>query len=245
MISELFDAFIYDPLYNALAFIVGVIPGGDIGIAIVLLTVLVRILLFPISAGATRTQMEMQELNPQLTELKEKLKNNREELAKKTMELFKERKVNPFASIILVLIQIPIILGLYFVFRNEGVAGSFDPTLLYSFVSLPAEVSSLFLGLIDLTEKSLVLAVLVGVSQLFYSLLTVPAAPPKPTGNSFRDDMARSMNIQMRYVLPVVFGFIAYAISAAVALYFVASNIFGIVQTYAMKKMHHGHRHDN
>ena len=239
MISNLFNAFIYEPLYNALAFLVSAIPGGDLGIAIVVLTLLVRLVLFPLSVGATRTQMEMQELNPKLQELKEKLKENREELARQTMALFKEHKVNPFASIFLVLLQIPIILGLYFVFLNEGSVGSFDPALLYSFLSPPETVSLLFLGLIDLTGKSMVLAVLVAVSQFFYARLTM-TKPPQQTGNSFRDDMARSMNIQMRYVFPFIFGFIAYVVSAAVALYFVVSNIFGILQTLAMKKTHHG-----
>lgn len=245
MIPELFDAFIYEPIYNTLAFTVGVIPGGDLGIAIIIVTLLVRILLFPLSIGATRTQMEMQELNPKLTELREKLKDNKEELARRTMALFKEHKVNPFASILLVFIQIPIILGLYFVFRNEAIDGSFDPALLYSFVPPPEVLSPFFLGLIDLAGKSVTLAVLVALSQFFYARLTMPATAPKATGNSFRDDMARSMNIQMRYVFPFIFGFIAYYISAAVALYFVVSNLFGIAQTFAMKKMHHGQEHHN
>jgi YidC/Oxa1 family membrane protein insertase len=225
MISDFFNSFIYEPLYNALAFIVSVVPGGDLGVAIIVLTLLVRLL-------------------PKLQELREKLKDNKEELARQTMALFKEHKVNPFASIFLVLLQIPVILGLYFVFLNEGAVGSFDPALLYSFVPPPETVSSLFLGLIDLTGKSLVLAILVAVSQFFYARLTM-TTPPKSTGNSFRDDMARSMNIQMRYVFPIIFGFIAYVISAAVALYFVVSNIFGIVQTLAMKKKHHGQGKDS
>jgi len=244
MISNLFNAFIYEPIYNTLAFTVGAIPGGDLGIAIIVVTILVRLILFPISAAATRTQMEMQELNPKLQKLREDLKDNREELAKQTMAIFKEHKVNPFSSILLVFAQIPIIFGLYFVFLNEGRVGSFDPTLLYPFVSLPVGVSPLFLGVIDLTGKSITLAVLVALTQFVYSRLTMP--PPAPSAkNSFQGDLAKSMHIQMRYVFPVVLGFIAYFITAAVALYFVVSNLFGIVQTYAMKRMNHGKRNNS
>lgn len=239
MISSLFNAFIYNPIYNTLAFVVGAIPGGDLGIAIIIVTILVRLIIFPLSAAAARTQIEMQELNPKLSKLRADLKDNKEELAKQTMALFKEHKVNPFSSVGLVIIQIPIILGLYFVFLNEGNAGSFDPALLYSFVSLPDGVSPLFLGVIDLTGKSITLAVLVAASQFVYARLTMPA-PAASTGSSFQGDLAKSMHIQMRYVFPLVLGVIAYVITAPVALYFVVSNIFGIAQTYAMKKMHHG-----
>jgi len=239
MISALFNTFIYEPIYNTLAFVVGVVPGGDVGVAIVVVTILVRLILFPLSAAATRTQMEMQELNPKLQKLREDLKDNKEELAKQTMAIFKEHKVNPFSSILLVFAQIPVIFGLYFVFLNEGKVGSFDPTLLYSFISPPVDVSPLFLGVIDLTGKSIILAVLVALTQFVYSRLTMPAPAPSTT-SSFQGDLAKSMHIQMRYVFPFILGFVAYVITAAVALYFVVSNIFGIAQTYAMKRMNHG-----
>src|SRR3989344_7953636 len=172
MISGLFHTYIYEPLYNALALLVAVVPGADVGIAIILLTCLVRLILFPLSLKASRTQIVMREIDPKLKELRETHKDNREELARRTMALFKEHKVNPLAGFLLILIQLPIIIGLYFLFFNEGGAAAFDPAFLYSFVPPPEEASFVFLGLIDLAGKSIVLALLVAASQFFYARLT-------------------------------------------------------------------------
>lgn len=239
MIRDTFTAVIYEPIYNSLALIVSVIPGGDVGIAIIVVTLLVKALLFPLSMRASKTQIAMRTLDPKLREIKEKHKDNRELLARETMALFKEHKVNPFSGFLLILIQIPIILGLYFVFLGEGNGATFDPAILYSFVPSPENVSFSFLGVIDLTGKSIALAVLVAITQFFYARLTMPVAPAA-TGSQFRDDFAKSLHIQMRYVFPLVFGVIAYYISAAIALYFATSNIFGIVHELIVKRMHHG-----
>jgi YidC/Oxa1 family membrane protein insertase len=233
--QNLFSTVIYDPIYNALAFLVGVVPGGDIGIAIIILTIVIRLILYPLSAKAVKTQIAMREIDPELKRLREELKDSREELARKTMALFKQRKVNPFASIFLILIQLPIIIGLYFVFLHEGQGLGFDPEVLYAFISVPTEASPLFLGLVDLTGKSIVLAVIVGMTQFINARVMMPAQPPSK-GASFGEDFQRSMQLQMRYVFPVVIGVIAYFISAAVALYFLTSNLFSLAQELWIKR---------
>ncbi|HEY4473998.1 MAG TPA: YidC/Oxa1 family membrane protein insertase, partial [Candidatus Paceibacterota bacterium] len=239
MISGLFHSFIFQPLYNALVFLVGAMPGGDVGLAIIALTFFVRLVLFPLSLKASRAQLIMRTIEPERALLQEKFKNDREALARGTMALFRTHKVNPFASFLFILVQLPIIIGLYLVFYREGGAASFDPSLLYSFVAAPSTVSFSFLGLIDLTGKSLVLALAVGVLQFFYARMVTPATTgSSPAGSSFMNDLARSMNIQMRYGFPVVLGVISYFATAAVALYFVASNIFGIVQELVVKQLH-------
>ena len=240
-IAPTFNSFIYQPLYNALAFLVSVVPGADVGIAIIILTIIIKLILFPLSFSAVKTQVAMKEIDPQLKQLRKDLANNKEELAKKTMALFKDKKVNPFASIFLILIQLPIILGLYFVFRSGGTGVAFDPSVLYSFVTAPMNASFTFLGFINLTGRSIVLALLVAVTQYFASKMMMPKAPESPDGEqSFKNDLAKSMHIQMRYVFPVVIGVIAYVISGAVALYFVVSNLFTIGQELYVKKHRNG-----
>ena len=239
MISGLFHSFIYQPLYNALALLVGIVPSGDVGLAIIALTCVVRLVLFPLSLKASQNQLMMRTIEPERRALQEKFKGDREKLARETMALFRLHKVNPFAGILLILVQLPVIIGLYSVFFYEGGSASFDPSLLYTFVSPPSTVTFSFLGLVDLTGKSIVLALLVGVLQFFYARLTTPPSTPAPTaGASFQDDLARSMNIQMRYGFPVILGVISYFTPAAVALYFVASNLFGIVQELVVKQLH-------
>ncbi|PIR85073.1 hypothetical protein COU15_02775 [Candidatus Kaiserbacteria bacterium CG10_big_fil_rev_8_21_14_0_10_45_20] len=236
MISNLFSTFIYQPIYNALVFLVGVVPGGDVGIAIIILTILIKLILFPLSKKAIQTQIVMREIDPELKQLREDFKDNKEELARKTMALFKDKKINPFASIFLILIQLPIIFGLYFVFFNEGKDGGFDGSLLYNFISIPEVFSFSFMGIIELTGKSIVLALIVAITQYYIARLMSPKAP-ETKGTSLKDDFQRSMHLQMRYVFPVIIGLVAYFISAAVALYLAVSNLFALGQEIMVKRM--------
>ena len=229
------------PLYNTLAFTVAWVPGGDVGVAIIIVTILIKVILFPLAVRASKTQHAMRDLEPELTAIKEKNKGNNEALARATLALYKEHGVRPFASILILLIQIPIILGLYWVILAEGTGGTFDPTLLYSFVVVPAVTSFSFLGLLPLKEGSIILAILVAATQFWQAQLLMPVAPTK-TGKGFQDDLASSMHLQMRYVFPVVLGAVAYVAGAAIALYFVTSNIFGIMQEIIAKRMHYGPR---
>ncbi|MEK7613334.1 MAG: YidC/Oxa1 family membrane protein insertase [Patescibacteria group bacterium] len=235
MISSLFNTFIYNPIYNALAVLVHIVPGGDVGIAIIILTLIIKFALFPLSLKALRTQAAMRDIDPLLKDLRKKYENNKEELAKKTLALLTEKKVNPFASIFLILIQLPIIFGLYFVFLLEGGGSGFDPALLYSFVPQPAEASLSFLGLINITGKSIILAALVAVTQYINAQLMQFPEPQGKEG-SLSHDLSKSMQVQMKYVFPVMMGVVAYVVSSAIALYFLVSNLFQLFQELYVRK---------
>lgn len=237
----LFNAIIYHPIYNALAFLIGIIPGGDVGLAIITITILVRLILFPLSLSAIKSQIAMREAEPALKEIREKYKDQKDEVAKRTMEIFKERRINPFASFLLLFIQLPIVIGLYAVLRGEAHAVSFDPSILYPFVHAPAQASLLFLGFLDLTGKSIVLALLVAATQYLYARLLAPAKPASPSpegGRSFQEDLSQSMQLQMRYVFPLILGVVSYAASSAIALYFLTSNVFSVLQELVVQKLH-------
>ncbi len=241
MIAWFFHTAIYYPIYNALAAALSLVPNGDIGLAIILITILIKLILFPLAVKASHTQHAMRGLEPSLKEVKEKHKDDTQELAKATLALYKENGVNPFASVLLLLIQLPIILGLYWVILAEGKGGAFDPALLYSFIPVPAATSFTFLGLIPVAQGSIILALIVAVTQYIQAKLLMPVAPV-PTGKGFQDDLASSMHLQMRYVFPIVLGVISYVASAAIALYFITSNIFGIMQELVALRRH---RSDN
>src|SRR3989344_606433 len=161
MLSQVWNTVLYEPLLNALAFLVSVIPGGDIGFAVIILTVAVKLILLPLSHRSIASQAEMQMLQPELNKIKES-GASKEEQARATFELYKKHKVNPFSGCLLMLLQIPIIFALYYVFL-KGI--SFEAGYLYSFVHVPDSVNTMFLGLVDITAKSAPLAVLAGVSQ--------------------------------------------------------------------------------
>ncbi len=233
--SELFHTLVKEPLYNALIGILDLGPWVDMGIAVILLTVLVKVLIFPLSLKAARTQRLMKELEEPMKELREKYKDDRETQGRKLLELYREKQVNPFSAIFTIIIQLPIIFGLYYLFFKGGLP-NVDTNLLYGFVPVPDTVNMHFLGIIDMAAKSVPLAVLAGVTQYLQAHFALPAPGPRKENATFQEDFARSLHLQMKYFLPLMMVGIAYVASAAVALYLVTSNIFAIGQEIYVKK---------
>lgn len=233
MISHLFHVIVYDPLYNGLVYLVGIIPSHDMGLAVIALTIVARVIIYPLSKRAVETQMAMKKIAPEVEKVKEKYKDNREEQGKAIFALYKERDVHPFASFGLILIQFPVLIGLYWVFYAGGFP-KVDSTRLYSFVHAPPLINMEFLGLIDMGKRSILLAVLAAVTQMIYSRLSMgPRGSQTVTEATLSSDMAKSFDIQARYVLPIIIGVIGYTITAAAPLYWVTSNIFMIGQELA------------
>lgn len=224
--SGLYHTFFFDPLYNTLLLLFKFMPWADAGIIIILLTVLVRLVLFPLSRKAVVTQVKMAEIGPQLEEIKESYKNKPEEQAKQTLALYREKGVNPFSGIIVILIQIPLIIALYQIFLHFSEVRT---DLLYSFVTAPEQVNTVFLGLIDLAGKSALIALLAAIST-YFQLAVAGKYQAVPKGNSFGDNLTRSMQSQMKYLFPVIVFFISYRISGVIALYWLTTNIFSIAQ---------------
>lgn len=253
--KELFFTVFYEPLYNGLIFLVSVIPGADIGVAVILLTLLVKFILFPLSHKSSKSQADMKKIEPDVKALQEKHKGDKEALAKKTMELYKEKGVNPFSGCLPIILQLPIIIALYWVF-SKGLAVSPDiagtlPSLagyingalldsgpLYSFVHMPDFLKTEFLGLIDMTGKSAVLAAIAGLAQFYQMKRAFPGAGKLTLAStgSFKEDFSRNMAFQMRYILPVFVAVFAYTISAAVALYWAVSSIFTLLQEEMIRR---------
>ena len=232
--SFLYHTFIYEPLYNGIVALADLLPALDAGVIIILFTIIVKLVLFPISKKAVRTQAMMKLVEPELNAIKEKYKNDKQAQALHTMNFYKEKKINPFSSIFLLFIQLPILFALYRIFYT-GFA-TIDTDLLYSFVSAPIAIDTLFLGIISVTSKSWIMALIAAVSQYFQIKLSAPTLPPKKDKPSFSDDFARNMQVQMKYVLPVVIFFISYHIASALAIYWATSNIFTIGQELFVRK---------
>lgn len=237
--SAIWNTIFYQPMYNALIFLINNVTFGDVGFAIIFLTIIVKFILFPLTKKSIKSQLLMKKLEPELKEIKQKYPN-KEEQSKKTFELYKKYGTNPFSGCLVLILQLPVIFALYFVFL-KGL--TLDAGALYSFVHLPVNVHTNFLGLIEMHSKSIVLGVLAGVTQFIQGYLTIPSKPK--TGISkdqpevkktFQEEITSSMNTNMKYFLPVFIGFIAYKISAAVALYWVVSNIFTIVQEWYIRR---------
>lgn len=240
MFSFIWHTFFFDPVYNGLVFFIDVVPGGDVGLAIIGMTIFVKILLLPLSLKAARTQRVMRTLEPKLKAVKERFKDKREEQARAMMELYREAGLNPFASILLLFIQIPIVVSLYLsVYSGGGVPlPAINAELLYPFIPQPETANMIFLGIVNIAERSLPLALFAGITQFVHARMAIPAPEPRVAGAApnLREDFARSMHLQMRYVMPLIIFFVAYTISASIALYFVVSNLAMIAQEFIVKR---------
>ena len=236
MISTIFNVVIHDPLYNALVFLIHVVPYSDVGIAVILLTLFVKLLLFPLTKKAIHTQVTLKKIGPRLEEIKKKYKDDQQEQVKQTLKVYKENDIHPLSGILTLFIQLPVIFGLYWMFFKGGLP-TIDIDSLYAFVSAPETVNMNFLGIVDMAERSVVLALLAGATQFVHAQIAIkpPETKSKP-GESLKDDLARSMTLQMRYVLPIFVGVIAYFISSAVALYWTTSNLFTIGQELFVRR---------
>lgn len=233
----MYATFIYNPLYNGLILLTNLLPFLDAGTLIVLFTLLVKLVLYPISKKAVRTQALMKELEPELRAIKNTYKDDKQKQAIETMNLYKKKEINLFSSILLLVIQIPIIFALYKIFYSNGLS-DIHTDILYSFVQAPGVISMSFLGLLDITEKSVVLALFAAISQYFQIKLSVPASPKLAPGEkpSFQDDLARNMQTQMKYVFPVMIFFISQHLPAGLAIYWTTSNLFMIAQEIYIRR---------
>lgn len=237
MISNFFNAVFYDPIYNSLVALVAIIPGSDVGIAVILVTIVIRLILLPFSLSAARTQRAMKTLEPKIKELKEKHKGNKEKEALDTLALYREAQVNPFASILTVFIQIPVLLALYFVFYYEPFP-AINAARLYTFTPVPDMASLEFLGLISVAGKSMVLAFLAGITQFYQAHLALSGTMKPSNEKSMQNDFQKIMGIQLKYVFPFIIAAISYSTSGAIALYFITTNLAGALQEiYVRRKL--------
>lgn len=224
-LTLLYTELIYRPLLNGLVFIYATLPYRDLGLAIGILTVVVQLLLHPFLVRTIRSQQAMARVAPRLREIQKQFKDNREEQARRTMALYREHGVHPFSVLVPTLIQLPILIGLYQVFW-KGIALD-NPALLYAFVPNLGEFNPTAFSFIDLTQKSVSLAVAVGITQ-FFRAKSLPQ-PPAPS-SAETSDFSRVLNLQTTYFFPIMITVIAWFLPSAVVFYLIVSNLFAIVQ---------------
>ncbi len=226
----LWNTVIYNPIYNALIFIAQHVAFKDVGLAVIILTIVIRFILMPLSKKSIVGQYKMRILEPKIAAIKAQGLSKEDE-AKETFALYKSEKINPFSGCLYLIIQLPILFALYFTFIH----GVDQPQHLYSFLNTDGLQKTL-LGLIDITKPYLPLAILAGVTQGVQAFLA-----PKPTTSTgdqkgFQNQFAKSMSVQTRYVLPVIIIVIASRLASAVALYWVVANLFSIFQELYFRK---------
>lgn len=249
-IMVIYTEVLYRPLFNALVLIYNQIPweAWAIGLAIIILTILLKLALYSMSARSILAQRDMQKLQPRMNEIKDKYKNDKEKQSREMMKFYKENKVNPFSSCLPLLIQLPILIALYRVFQHGLINPEELNTVLYPFVANPGNLNPYFLG-IDLAVPNIVLAIIAGASQFLQSWLLLKMKTEKEKIEEAErkknqkkkktmdfSETASNMTKQMVYIMPLVTVFIAMSLPSGLAFYWIATSLFGVFQQWLIMK---------
>ncbi len=238
--SWLWTTLIHQPIYNALIFFASILPGHDLGWAIILLTILLRTILLAPNQRALKSQKKLQSIQPKINALKDKFGQDQQRIAQETMALYKENKVNPFGSCLPILIQLPILIGLYNVIQSGmdpggtyllyGPLRDFDLTL----------VNTNFFGILELTKIDFfVLPIIVGILQFIQLKISMAKnLPKKDSGKDKRPSEMEMASRTMVYIMPFMIAFFTASVPSGVGLYWAFSTIYGIAQQIVVNRSH-------
>ena len=252
----MWDTLILNPMVNALLFIYNLLGpqlglAGAFGLAIILFTILIRLITLPLTVKQQQSTQRMQELqqDKRFLKLQEKHKGNRQKLQEEQMKLYRELGINPFSGCLPTLIQFPIIFGLYgAVIRalahapvqllelSKHIYNSIPSTIipldshfLWMDLGQPERLPLSFLSGVPFLAQGLpVLAIIVVITTYLQTKLTTP---PSPGGQGAQ--MTQVMNVYM----PLFLGYFAYSLASGLALYFLVSNLLGIAQAVVLKRI--------
>jgi len=234
-VTQLWNTIIFQPLLNLLLFLYAVL-GRSFGLAVIVFTVLVRVVTLPITAQQMRSTKASQDMQPKLAELQQKYKGDKEKLAQEQMKLYKESGVNPMGCLVPTLIQLPIWFGLY---QSITAALPQNPLQL---LNLAKHIYSRFPLLANLIPSSLIplnasfLWLNLGRPDPYYiiPILTVATmwVQQKMMAPRNADPQQQAMSQSMELMMPLMFGYITINLASGLGLYFVATNVVGIIQQY-------------
>lgn len=229
----LYQVICYQPILNILTFLYN--NTADLGVAIILLTVVIKLALWPLSEKAIKSQTELQAIQPKIDELKKKYADNKAELGKATMDLYREHKINPLSSCLPLLIQLPF---LFAVFRVLNVGLKEDLGLVYSFLSKPELVQTMSFGFMDLSKPVIYLAFLAGAAQFIQSKMMLAKQKKANIGQApAEENMATIMNKQMTYLFPIMTVVFGFTLPGGLTLYWFMFTALTVVQQYLVLKM--------
>lgn len=229
--QELFTAIFYQPLLNLLIWIYNILPNHDLGLSIIILTILVKVVLAPLSWKQLASQKQLQDIQPKIEELKSQYKDDKQGLAQAQMKFFQEEKINPLSSCLPLLVQLPFLIALFYVFTN-GLKDDGYASLLYPFIQNPGTLNHTFLGLFSLSQnQNIVLAVITAGVQFWQSKLMTAKRPPKVAGAK-DEDMAAVMSKQMMFFMPIITGVMTYQFPSGLGLYWFFQTVLAIGQQY-------------
>lgn len=225
----------YQPLFNILVLVYSTV--GDMGIAIIILTILLKFAFYPLAQKALQSQRALQQLQPQVQELQQRLKGSKDQLARELMQLYQKERVSPWSSCAPMLVQFPFLIALYQIFRT-AIKGDTSLHLLYPFVHNPGSLSDLSFGFWHLATASWPLAVITGLAQYWQSKMLITTQPPTKAPGAKDESMTATMNKQMLYMMPALTVILGVTLPSGLILYWLVSILFTIGQQYLAFRNH-------
>lgn len=241
MIGQFFNTILIEPLVNALFFVYGIIPGHDFGLAIIIFTILIRLILWPLASKQLHSQKKMQSLQGDISKIRIKAAGDKQKEQAMLMELYKEKEVNPFSACLPALLQFPILIAMFVVFQkstgniNDIQAILYGPVknlpYIQSLINGSVQFDASLFGLINMAKPSYLLAILAGITQF----LQVKMITPRKQKTDTKDPQAQ-MTSFMNYTFPALTVFIAWTLPAALPLYWISTNMVAIFQQWLIMR---------
>ena len=225
----------FQPILNLLIWLHNIIPGNDFGWAIIALTILIKLILWPLSAKALHSQKALQDIQPKVDALRKKFKDKKEAMGKELMSLYKQEKVSPFSSCLPLLVQLPFLFAIFQVLRDGIVTGTAER--LYPFISQPEVVDTIFLGIFDLEKRSIILALTAGALQFFQTRMLTHKKQPQVPGSG-DESMTSMMNKQMMYIAPIITVVFGFTLPGGLTLYWTMNTLITLIQQIIVLRKH-------
>jgi len=225
--AHLFTVIFYQPILNLLVFLYNTISFNDFGVSIILLTICIKLIFWPLGSKAIKSQKALQDLQPKIDELKKKYAADKVALSQATMALYKEYKVNPFSSCLPLLIQLPFLWAVYRVFQ-DGVSNNLG--LVYSFIPRPEIINTISFGFLDLAKPNIYIAVLAGLAQFWQAKMMMSKKKTNKPAEGKEENMMAIMNKQMLYFMPAITIFIGISLPGGLTLYWFVITLLTALQ---------------
>jgi len=231
---NIFNTILYQPLFNALVLLYQFLPGNDFGIAVIALTLLIRLLLSPLMLQSLKSQKSLSKVQNKVQEIQRQYKDDKDKQIQEITQLYQEEKINPIGGCLPLLIQLPVLIALYRVFWKGLQPESLN--YLYSFIPEPKSINSYFLGILDLSQPSSILALLAALGQFYQTKMMQGHIKKGPKKKEVSDQVSEMISKQTLYFFPALTFFILLRMPSAVGLYWIITILFSIFQQYLIYK---------
>lgn len=226
IISIIFNSFLYQPLLNFLLFLYNIL--GDFGLAIIVLTLIIKIITNPLNKKSLESQKKMAEIQPLIKRVQKEYKD-REQQGRELLKVYKENNFNPFAGIFVLFLQIPIFFALFKVFQSGIDLAKLEPYI-YSFISLPETINPVFLT-VDLSQPNMFLALITAILQFIQvKTATIQQQPSKEGEKDQMEQITEMIQKQTMFFVPAVIFFVLFNLPAALGLYWSITTVLNIIQ---------------